>query len=133
MHVITGNCNFLIMKKLILITIFSSFIFSTFARLPVYFEGLQDGTVRIDSSLNELKVYPNPAEAGKVTLEMNTGEISEVRLINIAGKEVVFQKMDFGTTKYVLSLENIPSGIYFVRVKSVENKSIVKKLVVSSR
>lgn len=121
------------MKKFLLITILSSFIFTAFAAVPGYFDGLQDGVVRVDSSQNELKVYPNPAETGKVTLEMNTGEISEVRLINIAGKEVVFQKMDFGTAKYILPLDNIPSGIYFVRVKSVENKSIVKKLVVSSR
>lgn len=121
------------MKKILLLTILSSFIFTAFAGVPGYFDGWQNDPVRIDSTQNELKVYPNPAETGKVTLEMNTGEISEVRLINIAGKEVVYRKMDFGTSKYELPLENIPSGIYFVRVKSFENKSIVKKLVVSSR
>ncbi len=120
------------MKKTLLIVIFSLFIITSFAGVPGYFAGLQDGVAKIDSSQNELKIYPNPAETGRVTLEMNSGEIAEVRLINIAGKEVVSRKMDFGTTKYILTLEEIPSGIYFVRVKSVDNKSIVKKLVVSS-
>lgn len=121
------------MKRFLLITIFSSFLFAAFAGAPGYFDGWQNDPVRIDSTQNELKVYPNPAETGKVTLEMNTGEISEVRLINITGKEVIYRKMDFGTSKYELPLENIPSGIYFIRVKSFENKSIVKKLVVSTR
>jgi hypothetical protein len=121
------------MKRILLITIFSSFILTAFAGVPGYSDWLQDGSVRVDSTQNELRIYPNPAETGKVTLEMNTGEISEVRLINIAGKEVVYRKMDFGTAKYELPLDNVPSGIYFVRVKSIENRSIVKKLVVSSR
>lgn len=120
------------MKRILLITIFSFFIFTAFAVLPGSAAALQDGAAKIDSAQNELKIYPNPTETGRVTLEMNTGEIAEIRLINIAGKEVIYKKMDFGTTKHVLSLEQVPSGIYFIRVKSVENKNIVKKLIVSS-
>lgn len=121
------------MKKTLLFTIFSFLTIVALAGSSGYSEGWQDATARIDSSQNELRVYPNPAETGKVNLEMNTGEISEVRLINITGKEVIYRKLDFGTDKYVLPLDNVPSGIYFIRVKSTQNKSIVKKLVVSSR
>ncbi len=120
------------MKKYLLITIFSFFILASFAFQPAIEIGQQDNRGAVDSSLNELRVYPNPSETGQVTLEMNTGEISEIRLINIAGKEVVYRKIDFGTPKYVLPLNNLPNGIYFIRVKSVENKTVVKKLIVSS-
>jgi hypothetical protein len=81
----------------------------------------------------ELKIYPNPTETGRITLEMKTGEIEEIRLIDIAGKEVITRKIDFGTPKYLLLLDEVPNGIYFVRVKTTENKVVVKKLVVSSR
>ncbi len=120
------------MKKFLLGTIFSLVIFASFAIRPGFELGPQDNRGVIDSSQNELRVYPNPTQTGQVTLEMNTGEISEIRLINIAGKEVIYRKMDFGAPKYVLSLDNLPNGIYFVRIKSVENKTVVKKLVVSS-
>jgi hypothetical protein len=124
---------FSIMRKTLLAIILSLSVSSVFAEIPAYFNYFQNTIAQIDTSVNELKIYPNPAKTGKVTLEMNSGEISEVRLINIAGKEVITRKMEFGTSKYELALENIPSGIYFVSVKSPENKTVVKKLIVSSR
>jgi hypothetical protein len=119
------------MKKTLLLIIFSSFISAVFAGYPGY-PGFQSTNDPGDSSQYELRIYPNPTETGRVTLEMNTGEISEIRLINITGKEVVSRKMEFGTPKYLLTLENIPNGIYFVRVKNTENKVVVRKLIVSS-
>jgi hypothetical protein len=120
------------MKKTLLISLFSFFILTAFAVRPGLYDFYQDGAGIDDTSQNELRVYPNPTETGRVTLEMNTGEISEIRLINIAGKEVVFRKIDLGTPKYVLLLDNLPNGIYFVRVKSMDNKTVVKKLIVST-
>lgn len=81
----------------------------------------------------DLKIYPNPTETGRITLELNKSEIAEIRLIDIAGKEVITRKIEFGTQRVLLPLEQVPNGIYFVRVKTVENKVVVKKLVVSSR
>ncbi|SHI42358.1 Por secretion system C-terminal sorting domain-containing protein [Tangfeifania diversioriginum] len=81
----------------------------------------------------QLKIYPNPCKTGQVTLEMNDQEIDEVRLINIAGEKVLQKRMEFGTNRYQLKLENVPNGIYFMRVKTTDNKTVVKKLVVSSR
>jgi hypothetical protein len=119
------------MKKTLLLIIFSSFILTVFASYPGYF-GIQNITDPMDSNQYELRIYPNPTETGRVTLEMNSGEISEIRLINITGKEIISRIMESGTSKYLLSLENVPSGIYFVRVKNTDNKVVVRKLVVSS-
>ncbi len=121
------------MKKVLLLSILSLFVFTAFASVPGSFAGLQEKISSVEPGQNELRIYPNPTETGQVTLEMNTGEIAEVRLINIAGKEVVVRKIEFGAQKYVLPLDNLPNGIYFIRVQSTENKTVVKKLVVASR
>ena len=121
------------MKQLILLIILSVFSFSGFASGPGNFLFDQKPSVSDETSQFEFKIYPNPTETGRITLEMNTAEINEIRLIDIAGKEVISRKIDFGTPKYLLLLNEIPNGIYFVRVKTTENKMFVKKLVVSSR
>jgi len=80
-----------------------------------------------------LNIYPNPTETGRVTLETATGEIAEIRLVNIAGKEIITRNLEYGTSKYILSLIDVPNGIYFIRVHTTDNKMVVKKLVVSGR
>jgi hypothetical protein len=119
------------MKRFLHIILFSVFIFLSFSASQVKGNWPQHDVKPLES--NELKVYPNPTENGRVTLELNNGLISEIRLINIAGKEAAFQKMDFETPKYTMELVNVPNGIYFIRVKTTDQKVVVKKLVVSGR
>lgn len=121
------------MIKTLLTILLTVFIYSSFAVLPEYAPVRQDNQIVDDSVRNDLLVYPNPVESGRVTLEIKSGEISEVRLINILGKDVIYSTPESGYTKYILSLGNLPDGIYFVRVKSSENNIVVKKLVVASR
>lgn len=119
------------MNKLLLTSIFLLIIFASFAP-PGDLFSIQSNQQQNETKQKELLIYPNPTETGQVTLEMNSGEISEIRLINITGKEVVLHRLDFGLSKYVLSLDNLPNGIYFVRIQSTDNKTLVQKLVVSS-
>ena len=93
----------------------------------------QDSPYRKDSNRVELNIYPNPTETGRITIEMSSGKIAEIKLVNIAGKEIISQKMESGISKYQLALENVPNGIYFIRVQSPEDKIFVKKLIVSGR
>ena len=80
----------------------------------------------------DLRVYPNPCKTGVVTLEMEENAIAEIHLINIAGKEVLQQKTTFETGKYQLKLDQVPNGIYLLRVRTSDNKIVIKKLIVSS-
>lgn len=121
------------MKRLLLTSLIFVFALSGFSLQPDGNFPVQNQPLSAQENRFELKIYPNPTETGRITLEMNNGEIAEIRLIDIAGKEVVTKKMEFTTPKYLLKLEEIPNGIYFVRVKTTENKVVVKKLVVSSR
>jgi hypothetical protein len=83
--------------------------------------------------IQELKIYPNPAKSGPVKLELSNGEILEIHIIDIRGKKILVKKPEHAVTISEISLDEVPDGIYIVRVKTKANKLIVKKLIVSSR
>lgn len=87
-----------------------------------------------DSEKNqpELKLYPNPCKDKKVTIELNADLISEIRLINIAGKEVFIKRIENPVNRQNLDLVNVPNGVFMVQVKTTDNKILVKKLLVTN-
>lgn len=121
------------MKRLLLLMLFFGFASVGFSVNPGDFLVDQKHNRPVQENRIELKIYPNPTETGRITLEMNSDEINEISVVDIGGKEVISRKITVGTPKYQLPLDNIPNGIYFVRVKTSENKIVVKKLVVSVR
>lgn len=80
----------------------------------------------------ELKLYPNPCKDKKVTIELNSDLISEIRLINIAGKEVFIKKIEIPVNRQQLDLTGIPNGIFMVQVKTTNNQTKVKKLLITN-
>jgi hypothetical protein len=84
-----------------------------------------------DNSLSELKIYPNPCKDAKVTVEFTSKQITEVQLINIAGKEVLQKTFTYPENKKQIELNGIPNGIYLVRIKTDDQKLVTKKLMVS--
>jgi len=82
---------------------------------------------------NELSVYPNPVNAKKVTVSLvNKGEAINVTLLNYLGqsiKETSFTDLQMGENKLEFDLKNIPSGVYFLKVKNGNFES-VKKLII---
>lgn len=84
-----------------------------------------------DKIESELKIYPNPCKNSKVTVDFNSKEISEISLTNITGKQVLLKKYELLTHKAQLQLNDIPNGIYLIQVKTSDNKTFVKKLMVS--
>jgi hypothetical protein len=79
----------------------------------------------------ELKVYPNPCTDGKVNIELNNQEISEVRLTNITGREVFLKKFQIAENKKQIQLNDIPNGLYIMRIKTSDQKQVTKKLMVT--
>lgn len=119
------------MKQFILLLIISALSLTGLANMPVYSSFGNDTLVKVDEVSSKLKIYPNPCSTGQVTLEMEDHEIDEIKVINIAGKEILQKKTDFGVNKYQLKLNGVPKGIYFLRVRTTENKLVAKKLIVS--
>lgn len=79
----------------------------------------------------ELRVYPNPSTDGKVTIEFNNQEISEIRLTNITGKEVFLKKFQFAENKKQIQFNDIPNGLYILRIKTSDQKQVMKKLMLA--
>lgn len=79
----------------------------------------------------ELKIYPNPVKNNQVTLSFQTKEISVIRLVNITGKEVLKQEYVFPLQKSVVTLNEVPNGLYIIQIKTSEQQLISKKLMIA--
>ncbi len=80
----------------------------------------------------EVKIYPNPCKDKKVTIELNNQELSEIKITNIAGKQMYFKILTIPESKKQIQLQNFPDGLYLIQIKTTENKLIAKKLLVTS-
>lgn len=69
-----------------------------------------------------IKLYPNPA---KETLRVDGKDILHVELFNIVGQKVLSTNKDFGA----IQLNNLPNGMYFVRLLTQQGEKTVKLVV----
>src|SRR5690606_36024140 len=74
---------------------------------------------------NRIKVYPNPAK-DYLTIESESQDFTEGRLYTIDGTIILDFEVD---GKLRLSVKNLQSGIYFVRLVN-KNKVFIEKIVV---
>ena len=120
------------MKRIILLILAVSISVTVFSQNGITVYGQQNSSF-FDEKQNtpELKFYPNPCKGEKVTIDFNTHQIAEIQITNITGKQVFSKKFNFTESKKQLQLNNIPNGIYLLKVKSVDNKTVVKKFIIS--
>lgn len=130
----SGNGKLKKMKKFTLIFIVAILTLSGFSQNA---SGSSSGWNNINFEENntssELKIYPNPCTDNKLTIEFKTQEITEIRLTSITGKEVFLKKFQFAENKKQILLNDIPNGIYIVKITTSDQKMIVKKLMVSKK
>ena len=73
-------------------------------------------------------LYPNPANS-LVTLRNDSGHVFiEIALFDINGRKVQTVETSELTRDTEINLDNIPSGVYFVKIKS-ENASLTKRIL----
>jgi len=92
----------------------------TYDTVNVYVSTL--GVASPGLSKGEVTVFPNPA-SDEVTISAS-GIISNVSISNLVGQNIYNQ--NYNSEKVVVSISDLPPGIYFVKV----NDTIVKKFVV---
>ncbi|WP_297101339.1 T9SS type A sorting domain-containing protein [uncultured Draconibacterium sp.] len=114
--------------KYIILVLFTLFIASASFAQDTGFTSLQNEE---ELTKTEVKIYPNPCKNNKVTVDFSTKEINEIRLTNIAGKQVYLKEYTFPTSKIQLQLNDIPNGIYLIQISTTDNKRTVKKLMIS--
>ncbi len=77
-----------------------------------------------DHSLNELKLYPNPAKGN--TIYFNTNKHLNIKIYDVLGKLVMSKSIN-NNNDYI-DISNINKGVYLVRISS-DNQSTTKKLI----
>ncbi len=78
--------------------------------------------------LASVSVYPNPSNNHKINIETEQ-VLDEIQLINING-QLMQQIKNPNAQNNTYTLENLPSGFYFLKLTS-ENQSTTKKVIVN--
>jgi hypothetical protein len=78
----------------------------------------------------EFNIFPNPTSSNNINIEAED-EITEIRVMNIVGQVVDFQKLPIQGTNVQLTLKNVKTGMYFIEVKTSDNKTGVRKLIIN--
>jgi len=77
---------------------------------------------------NTLKLYPNPSTS-TLSVELSSGVIEEVQLINLKGEIVSDSSFTTFSQKALINTQTLSNGVYFVKVKSSET-AYHKKIVI---
>jgi len=80
-----------------------------------------------DNELTNITIAPNPSTE-RVTIQSQNNLIEQIEIIDLRGR-VLISKDAIASNTHSINIQNIPSGIYMVRITS-QNKISVKKLTV---
>ena len=83
------------------------------------------GGIDLITSQNLILIYPSPAQ-NQFTIESTNYKNTTAEIFNIEGS--LLQSTFLQSAKTTLNIENLPAGIYFVKVKNAEGVT-VKKIV----
>jgi hypothetical protein len=86
-----------------------------------------------DNPVMEVRIFPNPVHDQRVNIEMTDPAIHELRITNIAGSVVYLKKFQSPVQKFQIVLENVPSGIYLLRITSDGNLTRTTKLMIRNQ
>lgn len=95
-------------------------------------EALMPAGNELNSAL-EIRVFPNPVQDRRVNIEMSDQAIQEIRITNIAGSVVFARRFQVPVTRHQIILENVPSGVYLLRIISDHNLTRTTKLMVRNQ
>ncbi len=88
-------------------------------------------SINIDSArrnmLDEtIRLYPNPVQASLI-IELSRFESGELYLYNAMGK--LIQTTQISTSKYELNTEQLPTGLYYLKIRSNSNEIQIKEFI----
>ncbi len=82
--------------------------------------------VNVSLSDNKVKIYPNPTQ-DIINLEFVAGLYHQIQVTDSNGKIIKQISLDSSTTQTTISLSNVASGIYLIRLNG--NVPLVKRIV----
>ena len=89
------------------------------------FNRLTTGVTNVNKVSDEISIYPNPAINDLNVVYDASLDIKTIAVYNIIGKVMSVYKVP-GTSAN-LNLENVPSGIYFLRLYNADGKNVITK------
>ncbi|MBA3898804.1 MAG: T9SS type A sorting domain-containing protein [Bacteroidetes bacterium] len=119
------------------LTKFGKFHLSTESRSVTFYLArlIDDGTLGVEDSQNKnsLKVFPNPTR-NHLNIEFNQIKPSdkiEMRLLGLSGNIIYSEVISGfeGPVSRAIALGNISRGIYFIEIRSGEERTIQKVVV----
>jgi len=123
------------MKRVLLllsiVIVFSSILVKSGASLTagniydnIYITGLFN-----DDLPDKVTIFPNPVIEDEITITAENSIIM-IEILDIVGSSVFIQKYDSGTSKVVLSLENLNKGLYIIKVKLSSKITYTEKIMI---
>jgi Secretion system C-terminal sorting domain/Lamin Tail Domain len=102
------------------------------AQAPV--SGRRTCTGELVASSNDLppaqfKIYPNPSVSGNISIDAEQ-PVTDITVFNFVGQVVDYQKISIFSESVQLTLNNVQTGLYFVKIKTMDNRTGVKKLFI---
>jgi hypothetical protein len=85
--------------------------------------------IQVATKSNNAFFYPNPATNGWFMVK-GTEIINSVEIMNVIGQSVAYLKNPAQRGDMKVSTENMPEGIYMVRINFADNTSIIKKVII---
>lgn len=87
-----------------------------------------------ETKSEQVRIYPNPANSELfIDLQIHNSSVVEVSLLDISGREIVYNtispQISPGKNSLRIPIENIKSGTYIVKL-GFENKVLTRKIVV---
>jgi len=78
-----------------------------------------------DFNLDQVSIYPNPTNTGKVTITSSNSDAMNVQVFDILGKQVKNETL----TNNTLNVSNLNTGVYILKITQ-NNATTTKKLVI---
>lgn len=81
-------------------------------------------------SADKLRVYPNPANGIVNVVSYETGGINGIELVSVLGNSVkVYNNILTGSSSARISVEDVPAGIYFLKITGDSYQKIIRLVV----
>ena len=81
-----------------------------------------------DFSSSDVAIIPNPA-SDSLSVSINNSLISSITILDLKGS-VIITESNISTSEKIIPIQTLNSGIYIVKIKSENGKSIIKKIVI---
>jgi hypothetical protein len=81
-------------------------------------------------SSQDVVISPNPVHNNWFAVELSSGYIREIRILNITGTEVYLRRPDSRVSKFQVYTGKVPDGIYFLKITNSDQISKTYKLMI---